>query len=75
MTPRPYARNLGVAARLGGELGRWLDESRDVHADYHRMIGGPHAIVRVWLIANSLFLRGGGGANAPASRRGATVGW
>ena len=42
-------------------LGRWLDESRDVHADYRRIIGGPaRSIVRVWLIANSLFLRGRG---------------
>ena len=51
-----------VVVRSGtSALGRWLDESRDVHADYHRMIGGPaRAIVRVWLIANSLFLRGHG---------------
>jgi hypothetical protein len=50
-----------VAARVGGELGHWLDESRDVHADYHRMIGGSErSIVRMWLIANSLFLRGRG---------------
>lgn len=51
-----------VVVRSGtAELGRWLDESRDVHADYHRMIAGPaRTIVRVWLIANSLFLRGRG---------------
>jgi hypothetical protein len=51
-----------VVVRSGtAGLGRWLDESRDVHADYHRMIGtGARSIVRVWLIANSLFLRGRG---------------
>jgi len=51
-----------VVVRSGtAGLGRWLDESRDLHADYHRMIGGPaRSIVRVWLIANSLFLRGQG---------------
>jgi hypothetical protein len=51
-----------VVVRSGTSgLGRWLDETRDVHADYHRMIGGPaRSIVRVWLIANSLFLRGRG---------------
>ena len=51
-----------VVVRSGtAGLGRWLDESRDLHADYHRMIGGPaRSIVRVWLIANSLFLRGHG---------------
>ncbi len=43
------------------DLGRWLDESRDLHGDYHRIIAGPaHSVVRVWLIANGLFLRGRG---------------
>jgi hypothetical protein len=51
-----------VVVRSGtADLGRWLDESRDVHSDYHRMIDGTaRSIVRVWLIANSLFLRGRG---------------
>ena len=44
-----------------GWLGQWLHERRDIHADYHRCIGGPaRSIVRVWLIANSLFQRGHG---------------
>jgi hypothetical protein len=42
-------------------LGCWLDESRDLHADYHRFVGGSaRSVVRVWLIANSLFQRGRG---------------
>lgn len=45
------------------ELGRWLAESRDVHADYHAHIGGPATrIVKVWLIALSFFQRGTGRA-------------
>ncbi len=44
------------------ELGRWLDESRNVYDDYRIAIGGtvPTRIVRVWLIAVSLFQRGEG---------------
>lgn len=51
-----------VVVRSGpGQLGQWLDECRDVHEDYHRCIGGgARSIVRVWLIANSLFQRGHG---------------
>ncbi|MGE0486481.1 MAG: DUF3047 domain-containing protein [Gammaproteobacteria bacterium] len=46
-----------------GELGRWLAESRDVHADYQTHIGGPATrIVKVWLIALSFFQRGTGKA-------------
>lgn len=42
-------------------LGTWLDEERDLHADYARIIGGPaREVLRVWLIANSLFQRGHG---------------
>jgi hypothetical protein len=44
------------------ELGRWLNESRNVLADYQRAIGGPlpKKVVGVWLIANSAFQRGEG---------------
>ncbi|MGB5102386.1 MAG: DUF3047 domain-containing protein [Steroidobacteraceae bacterium] len=51
-----------VVARSGrGQLGAWLAEERDLYADYARIIGGPaREIVRVWLIANSLFQRGHG---------------
>jgi len=38
-------------------LGQWLNEGRDVYRDYGEKIGGalPTKIVRVWLIAVSLF--------------------
>ena len=51
-----------VVVRTGtARLGEWLHESRDLHADYVRMIGGPaREVVRVWLIANSLLQRGHG---------------
>jgi hypothetical protein len=51
-----------VVVRSGsGQLGRWLEEERDLHADYARILGGPaREVVRVWLIANSLFQRGHG---------------
>jgi hypothetical protein len=51
-----------VVVRCGtAGLGQWLDEERDLHADYARILGGPaREVVRVWLIANSLFQRGHG---------------
>jgi hypothetical protein len=51
-----------VVVRSGrSALSQWLAEERDVHADYTRIIGGSAgAVVRVWLIANSLFQRGHG---------------
>ena len=51
-----------VVVRSGpAQPGRWLDERRDLYADYQRIIGGPaRSVVRVWLIANSLFQRGHG---------------
>lgn len=43
------------------QLGRWLAEDRPVKADYAKAIGVPPArIVRVWLIAVSVFQRGEG---------------
>ena len=55
-------RETHVVVRSGpAELGQWLDEERDLHADYARFIGGPaREVVRVWLIANSLLTRGHG---------------
>lgn len=61
--PTWTARETHVVVRTGSaELGRWFDEERDVHADYRAAIGGepPARIVRVWLIAVSLFQRGEG---------------
>ncbi len=51
-----------VVVRSGQDgLGRWLNESRDLYEDYRRHIGGTAGnIVRVWLIAVSLFQRGDG---------------
>lgn len=44
------------------ELGHWLNEERNLLADYRRAIGGPEPsqVVRVWLIAVSVFQRGEG---------------
>lgn len=43
------------------DLGKWLNEDRPVKSDYARAIGTPPArIVRVWLIAVSVFQRGEG---------------
>ncbi|MGH7805834.1 MAG: DUF3047 domain-containing protein, partial [Candidatus Binatia bacterium] len=55
-------REYHVAARTGtAELGRWIDEDKDLHADYAAHIGKPpERITRVWLISNSLFQRGRG---------------
>ena len=40
-------------------IGQWFNEERDVYRDYGEKIGGPFPakIVRVWLIAVSLFQR------------------
>lgn len=53
-----------MVVRSGHEqLGTWLDESRDVFADYTAHIGGDATrIVGVWLIALSFFQRGTGKA-------------
>jgi len=55
-------RETHVVVRSGrAGLGRWFQEERDLHADYRRILGGPaREVVRVWLIANSLFQRGHG---------------
>lgn len=58
-------RETHVVARSGNtDLGRWLNESRNVLQDYAKAVGGPppQRIVRVWLIANSVFGRGEGRA-------------
>ena len=55
-------RETHVVVRSGAQgLGRWLDEERDLYADYTRILGGPaREVVRVWLIAISLLQRGHG---------------
>ncbi len=59
-----------VVQRSGpAELGRWLDESRDLYVDYHAIVGGSaRSVVRIWLIANSLFQRGQGRCEYAAIR-------
>ena len=51
-----------VVQRSGvAQLGQEVMDSADIHADYQRIIGGPAKnVVQVWLIANSLFMRGHG---------------
>jgi hypothetical protein len=51
-----------VVVRSGGEdLGGWVDEERDLYADYEHHVGpAPGRIERIWLIANSTFQRGVG---------------
>lgn len=46
-------------------LGTWMSETRRLKADYATAIGGatPARVVRVWLIANSVFQRGHGDAS------------
>lgn len=53
-------RETHVVLRSGNALlGQWLRESRNVAEDYARAVGGPlpAKIVRVWLIATSVFQR------------------
>ena len=55
--PSWHDRETHVVVRSGhNDLGRWITETRNVYADYQRCIGEPPSkIVRVWLIAVSLF--------------------
>lgn len=60
-------RETHAVVRSGhSELGQWLSEERDVFADYQTMIAptagapAPTRVLRVWLIAVSLFQRGAG---------------
>ena len=51
-------RETHVVIRSGSQgLGEWFNEERDVYQDYIKAIGGPLPgnIVKVWLIAVSLF--------------------
>ncbi len=62
--PLPYWDKLEthwVLRSNPANLGKWLSEDQPVKADYARAIGAPPArIVRVWLIAVSVFQRGEG---------------
>lgn len=52
-------REFHVVARSGtAGLGQWHNEVRELQRDYARYLGTPPSrVVRVWLIANSIFLR------------------
>jgi len=60
--PNWSGKEFHVVVRSGGEgLGEWHCERRNLYADYRRYMGEPPArIVRVWLIANSIFQRAEG---------------
>ena len=60
--PNWSGKEFHVVARSGREgLGTWHEERRNLYADYRKYMGEPPArIVRVWLIANSIFQRGEG---------------
>ncbi len=62
--PGWHAIETHMVVRTGrDQLGSWLDESRDLYADYAAHIGGDaKRIVGVWLIALSFFQRGTGKA-------------
>ncbi len=63
-------REYHVAVRSGtSELGRWIDEDKDLYADYAAHVGEPpERIRRVWLIANTTFQRGRGECSYKAIR-------
>ena len=57
--PAWQGRETHVVVRSGHDgLGRWWQEERPLYSDYQRWVGPPPTrIVRVWLIANSMFRR------------------
>lgn len=58
--PNWAGRETHVVQRSGvQDVGRWCIEEVDLHADYQRIFGrAPGRVVRVWLIAVSLFQKG-----------------
>ena len=65
--PLPWwsSRETHWVVRSGREgLGQWQSEKRSLRSDYEQAVGGatPAKIVRVWLIANSVFQRHRGDA-------------
>ncbi|MBT4522553.1 MAG: DUF3047 domain-containing protein [Halieaceae bacterium] len=60
--PTWSGKEFHVVVRSGpDELGHWHAQRRNLHADHlHYMGAPPERIVRVWLIANSVFQRGRG---------------
>lgn len=60
--PNWKGKEYHVVVRSGQQgLGEWLQERRNLYADYKQYMGEPpQRIVKVWLIANSIFQRGEG---------------
>lgn len=60
--PNWKGKEYHVVVRSGTQgLGQWLDERRNLYQDYQHYMGEPPArIVKVWLIANSIFQRNTG---------------
>ena len=60
--PNWKGKEYHVAIRSGAQgLGEWQEERRNLFSDYQKYMGEPPArIVKVWLIANSVFQRNTG---------------
>ena len=60
--PNWSGKEYHVVVRSGqAGLGEWLHERRNLYSDYKKYMGEPPGrIVKVWLIANSIFQRGQG---------------
>jgi hypothetical protein len=57
--PNWAGKEYHVVVRTGTDgLGQWHDERRNLYDDYCKYMGEPPGrIVKVWLIANSIFQR------------------
>ncbi|WP_370694264.1 DUF3047 domain-containing protein [Psychrobium sp. 1_MG-2023] len=60
--PRCAEQQIHIVQRSGHELlGEKLRENRNLFEDYQQYInGGASKVTRIWLIANSVFMRGTG---------------
>jgi hypothetical protein len=60
--PNWKGKEFHVVVRSGrSELGEWHNERRNLYEDYRQYMGEPPArVVKIWLIANSIFQRGVG---------------
>jgi hypothetical protein len=53
----PLESHMVVRSGLA-DIGKWVNDERDIYADYKEHIGGPaKSVVRVWLLGVSLFQR------------------
>jgi len=60
--PLPVWRDIETTSwsAVGRRLGRWLDEERDLYADYRRILAARREVLRIWLIGESVMQRGHG---------------